>query len=95
MVTFQPTGLKLKLLNALFNGRFCLVNQEMVAGTELGPLCEIGTKPEEILVKIENLMLIRFDEQMIMHRKESLLKWHSNKENCITLLNLLPLLSSE
>jgi hypothetical protein len=24
LVTFQPTGLKLKLLNALYNGRFCL-----------------------------------------------------------------------
>ena len=39
MVTFQPTGLKLKLLNALYNGRFCLVNGNMLHGTQLSTLC--------------------------------------------------------
>jgi len=93
MVTFQPTGLKLKLLNALFNGRFCLVNPEMVAGTELVDLCEIGRTPRELIDKINDLMNVPFDENMISHRKEILLKWHSNTENCKTFLNLLSLLS--
>jgi hypothetical protein len=93
LVTFQPTGLKLKLLNALFNGRFCLVNPEMVTGTELADLCEIGTTKEELRQKIKELMDQSFNEEQLDLRRETLLKWHSNKENCIRLLNLLSLYS--
>jgi glycosyltransferase involved in cell wall biosynthesis len=93
MVTFQPTGLKLKILNALFNGRFCLVNQEMVTGTELAEICEIANDPETIKKKAEELMQLSFTNEMVFERKDLLMKWHSNKENCKTLLNLLSLLS--
>ena len=93
LVTFQPTGLKLKLLNALFNGRFCLVNPGMVFGTELGDLCEIGTDNSELRQKVTELMHLTFDEQRLSHRREKLLQYHSNKENCIRLLNLLSLFS--
>ena len=94
LVTFQPTGLKLKLLNALFNGRFCLVNPGMVRGTEMGELCEIGTNTQELRQKIADLMQQPFNEKDIDLRREKLLKYHSNKENCIRLLNLLSLFSS-
>ncbi len=40
LVTFQATGLKLKLLNTLYKGRFCLVNDKMLNGTGLDELCE-------------------------------------------------------
>jgi glycosyltransferase involved in cell wall biosynthesis len=91
LVTFQPTGLKLKLLNALFNGRYCLVNPGMVTGTELGDLCETGTNTEELRKKVTDLMHRPFNGENQSLRKEKLLRWHSNKENCIRLLNLLPL----
>jgi hypothetical protein len=93
MVTFQPTGLKLKILNALFNGRFCLVNQKMVAGTELAGICEIANGPQALREKSGELMNRSFTDQMVSERKELLMKWHSNKENCKTLLNLLSLLT--
>ena len=91
LVTFQPTGLKLKLLNALFNGRYCLVNPEMVSGTELIELCETGKNAQELRQKMAKLMVQPFNEESIYLRREKLLKWHSNKENCIRLLNLLSL----
>jgi len=91
LVTFQPTGLKLKLLNALFNGRYCLVNPGMVVGTELGSLCETGTNANELRQKIKELMCQPFTEEQLSLRREQLLKYHSNKENCIRLLNLLSL----
>ena len=93
LVTFQQTGLKLKLLNALFNGRYCLVNPGMVSGTELGDLCEIGTNALELRQKVTELMHQSFNEERLSLRREKLLKWHSNKENCIRLLNLLSLCS--
>jgi hypothetical protein len=89
LVTFQATGLKLKLLNALFNGRFCLVNPGMITGTELGPLCEIGNDAKELRKKIDELMDLSFDEQWITRRREILMKWHSNTENCKKLRDLL------
>ena len=93
LVTFQPTGLKLKLLNALFNGRYCLVNPGMFSGTELGELCEIGTNAQELRQKVEELMHQPFNGERLNLRREKLLKWHSNRENCIRLLNLLSLFS--
>ena len=42
LVTNQPTGMKLKLLYALFCGRYCVVNSAMIAGTDLGELCEVA-----------------------------------------------------
>ncbi|MCX6247314.1 MAG: glycosyltransferase [Bacteroidetes bacterium] len=95
MVTFQPTGLKLKLLNALFNGRHCLVNPEMVFGTELGGLCETAMNAPELRKKMKELMVRPFSEEMIRLRSHQLLKWHSNKENCIRLVNLLSLFSGD
>jgi hypothetical protein len=94
MVTFQPTGLKLKILNALFNGRFVLVNKEMVTGTELAEICEIANDPKTMREKAEELMQHSFTTEIIDKRKELLVKWHSNKENCKNLLNLLSLLST-
>ncbi|MFM2136677.1 MAG: hypothetical protein RL021_2077, partial [Bacteroidota bacterium] len=40
--TFQSTGIKLKLLASLFNGRHCLVNEPMVLNTGLESLCIIA-----------------------------------------------------
>ncbi|MCX6243991.1 MAG: glycosyltransferase family 1 protein [Bacteroidetes bacterium] len=91
LVTFQPTGLKLKLLNALFNGRFCLVNPQMVTGTELGELCETGTTAAELKTKLIRLMHGSFDEEAIRARREQLLKWHSNNKNCKRLTDLVSL----
>ena len=92
LITFQATGLKLKLLNALFNGRYCLVNPEMIAGTLLGDLCEIGINDEELRQKTEVLMHCSFLEDQISSRREQLLRWHSNHDNCRTLINFISLL---
>ena len=40
--TFQATGIKLKLLAALYMGRHCLVNSFMVENTGLEPLCRVA-----------------------------------------------------
>jgi hypothetical protein len=92
LITFQPTGLKLKLLNALFNGRFCVVNREMVAGTEVGQLCEICSGDRQLREKVEELMKVPFTDDMVWNRKNKLMKWHSNRTNCGILVNFISLL---
>ena len=89
MVTFQPTGLKLKLLNALYNGRFCLVNEQMVSGTKLAPLCLIANNPEELREKAMSCFAEEFTGEMIQARLMHLEANYSNKKNCKTLQNLL------
>lgn len=41
--SFNNTGIKLKLINALFNGRHCLVNESTVKGTNLETACHIAS----------------------------------------------------
>ncbi|MCX6282074.1 MAG: glycosyltransferase family 1 protein [Bacteroidetes bacterium] len=91
MVTFQPTGLKLKLLNALYNGRFCIVNEQMVAGTSLAPLCIIANTPSEMREKAMGCFEEEFTEEMIQARLMLLEATYSNKKNCKELLNYLNL----
>jgi len=91
LVSFQATGLKLKLLNALYNGRFCLVNNAMVAGTNLAPLCLTGNSPEELRGKTMSCFGEEFTEEMIQARLMLLGNTYSNKKNCKELMNFLTL----
>jgi len=91
MVSFQPTGLKLKLLNALYNGRFCLVNKNMVAGTQLAPLCLIADSSDELREKAMSCFGEEFTEEMIQARLIRLENTYSNKKNCKELMNFLTL----
>ena len=91
MVSFQPTGLKLKLLNALYNGRFCLVSKNMVAGTQLAALCLIADSPDELREKAMSCFGEEFTEEMIQARLMYLENNYSNKKNCKELMNFLTL----
>ena len=48
LLTEQPTGLKLKLLNVLFCGRHVIVNPAMVCGTELAQVCHQAITDQEL-----------------------------------------------
>jgi hypothetical protein len=89
MLTFQPTGLKLKLLNALFNGRFCLVNGEMTTGTGLDSLCTVGTTPDSFRDQVVRLFTLTFSESDAEQRKEVLLEKYSNRKNGEMLLKAI------
>ena len=81
LVTFQATGLKLKLLNTLFNGRWMLVNKEMLAGTGLGSLCEIAGSVSEMKTRVKTLFDTEFDQNQILARTELLQQRFSDETN--------------
>lgn len=89
MVTDQPTGLKLKLMNALYNGRFCLVNDDMVRGTALGQLCVVAETPEQFIAEIKRLMDEDFTADDIEERDEALKELYQNDKNAQIILNSL------
>ena len=72
LVTFQDTGLKLKLLNSLFSGRHVVVNSMMLSGSGLDELCHIADTPEEMVEKCRELMTIPFSAEIIYRRRELL-----------------------
>ncbi len=86
LVTFQATGLKLKLLNTLYNGRWMLVNREMLAGTGLESLCEIAGDAAEMKKKINSLFNIEFDQNQLVARTEMLQKRFSDAANAEKLI---------
>ena len=81
LVTNQPTGLKLKLLNALYNGRFCLVNEDMVRGTSLESLCVVADEPEQMIAEIKRLMEENFTEKDIEERDNQMRQLYDNEAN--------------
>jgi hypothetical protein len=81
LVTFQATGLKLKLLNTLYKGRHCLVNPPMLSGTGLDSLCHIASTPAELLQKLDELKNRPFTHADALARKDLLSKSYSNSIN--------------
>ena len=89
LVTNQPTGLKLKLLNALYNGRFCLVNSNMVKGTSLECLCIVADEPKQIMAEVKRLMEENFTEEDIDYRDETLKQMYRNEENARKIIGII------
>lgn len=88
--TFQESGIKLKLLNSLFRGRFCLVNSKMLYGTGLEQICNIAETPLDFKNLIPKLMSKKFDMMEINNRKKVLSERYDNRKNAEKIFNLLP-----
>lgn len=69
LYTAQATGLKLKLLNVLYSGRFVLANTAMLAGTSLKEACELCNSPREYIRAIEAFFPKELTEQLLEKRK--------------------------
>lgn len=72
LVTDQPTGLKLKLLNSLFASRHCLVNPAMVAGTTLGAFCTVADGALRLRNELVRLMDTPFTDRLLAKRRQQL-----------------------
>lgn len=78
LVTFQDTGLKLKLLNTLYTGRYVVANQMMLAGSGLDSLCRIAESPEDLLAACKEYMKTPFKETSVYERAALLIPNFSN-----------------
>jgi len=87
--SFNSTGIKIKLLNALFNGRFIITNAASLEGTGLETFCELAETPNEYIAKIQKLFEIPFTENDINKRKEILETMYDNEKNGQQLMSWL------
>lgn len=89
LISFQQAGIKLKLLNALFRGRFCIVNDPMVSGMDLKSLCYVRNSAAAIKQTLEALINAPFEQSKINDRKAVLGVQFSNEENARKLVELI------
>ncbi|MBC8321391.1 MAG: hypothetical protein H8E34_11795 [Bacteroidetes bacterium] len=88
-ITAQKTGLKLKLLNNLYNGRFSLVNNKMLSGSNLDDLCIVANNHVTIRRKIKILFRKEFTDHDIEERKRNLCNIYNNGNNVKKLVDLI------
>jgi hypothetical protein len=89
LFTGQATGVKLKLLRALYAGRFCLVNSLMVSGTDLAPLCTVVDTPQDMREAIHALQHTPFTEQERRSREDILFTNYSDQTGAKIVLQLM------
>ena len=87
--TFQGTGLKLKLLNVLYHGRYVVVNPQMIHGTDVASLCLVAPSAEEMIRTCEQLMQQPFTEEEKNQRQKLLRQIYNNEINLAKLMQLL------
>lgn len=92
MITFQSTGIKLKLLNSLYRGRFVVANHAMVDQTQLETLCAVSDSPEGIIREINSCFEQSFSMELQENRRNVLGGLFNNNLNAMKLAKMLQLL---
>ena len=86
LLTFQNTGIKLKLLNSLYRGRYIVVNGKMVNSTGLETLCIIEDNPAATKRILSELMKQDFPQAEIEKRERILGAGFSNRANALKIM---------
>lgn len=79
--SFNNTGIKIKLLNALYNGRHCVVNDAMITGNSLKDMCHVVNSAEEFKERIQLLYHQPFSKEEKLYRQKLLAAEFSNEKN--------------
>ncbi|MES2130985.1 MAG: glycosyltransferase [Bacteroidota bacterium] len=88
LYTAQATGLKLKLLNVLYSGRYVIANTNILVGTSLAEACELCNTPEEYISMINRLFVKEFTVAEIEKRR-SVIAVMDNEEKTNRLIELI------
>lgn len=77
--SLNETGIKLKLINALYNGRHCLVNSAGVDGSGLNECCVIANSAEDMQRQVNRLFNEAYTEKDFRMRMEKLRSTFNNE----------------
>ncbi len=89
LITHQTTGLKIKLLNALFSGRHIVVNNGILEGSGLDAVCHIANTAQEQISICQRLSELPFTEKMIAEREKLLLPAYSNMFQAESIIDII------
>ncbi|MGB1038744.1 MAG: glycosyltransferase family 1 protein [Bacteroidia bacterium] len=90
LYTNQNTGIKLKLLNALYLGKFAVVNPLMVDGSGLESLCAVGKNFDAMKSLISEYLLLDYTESYFNNRADILKQSFSNENSAKILIQKFP-----
>ena len=77
--SFQKTGIKLKLLNVLYNGKHILANKKITEDTGLEDACSLANNKTEFLKQTEKLFNTNFTDEDLKKRKRLLKQFNPIK----------------
>ena len=84
--SLNSTGVKLKLLNALYNGRFCLVNEAASEGVAVDNLCHIADDAASFKKLAVELYNMPYQNETTTHRQAVLNASYNNDKNAQQLI---------
>ena len=87
--SFNTTGVKVKILNALYTGRHCIVNSNAVQDTELANCCHIANDAKTAIQIVKDLIKKEFTEKDITDRERILSEHYNNNQNVQSLIALI------
>ena len=85
--TSQSTGIKLKLINALYNGRHCIVNSKMITDKGIDKCCIVANSAEDIKKAVLEYANQELSLKNIINRKNLLKNNYYNKKNADNLIS--------
>jgi hypothetical protein len=88
LYSFNSSGVKLKLINSLFQSRYVIANTNVVKGSGLESLCIIANDRKQITNRVLKMVDEDFTEEELARRKE-VLSNYNNEVNANKLLGLL------
>ncbi len=89
LITFQQTGIKLKLLHALESGQHIIINDKMDDSGIFAALCHVENKPKGIVEQIEKLLEIPFTIEDKVQRDATFALNYGNSRNANRILEIL------
>jgi Glycosyl transferases group 1 len=84
--SFNSTGIKLKLLNALFNGRHCVTNAAASEGAGLKEVCHLAETANDFKRVIQDLYEKPFTFSDLQLRREKLQDQYNNSQTATRLI---------
>lgn len=90
LITFQDTGIKLKLINALSKGNgFCIVNDMMLSELSLKKVCIEANSAEEFADAINSAFDKNTTKEEISQRRSFVARMYSNTANAKTIMDFI------
>lgn len=89
MHTAQATGIKLKLINALYMGRHCIGNKEMLRNTGMEDLCVLAHDSEDYIRLIHQYWELDFNSEQLETRKAILGEHFNDAFNAAQLADII------
>ena len=85
--TSQSTGIKLKLINTLYNGRHCIVNSKMITDKGIDECCIVADSAEQMKKAVLEYANRELSSKSIINRIKILENNYSNTKNADNLIS--------